>query len=120
MGPLMANRTVVLVTHHVELVLPGAQYIVRMLDGHIDLQGTVKDLRGSGALTDIEVEGAVEERKAVEGQQEKAKENEPDVEGGNVDDTEAKKKKPRKLVKDEEREAGRVRWPIYKAYLSAS
>ena len=62
----MKDRTVVLVTHHVELVLPGAQYLVRMLDGRIDQQGTIKDLRASGALEDIELEAAVEEREAVE------------------------------------------------------
>ncbi|CAK5281621.1 unnamed protein product, partial [Mycena citricolor] len=49
-GPLLANRTVVLVTHHVELVLPGAHYLVRMLDGRVDTHGTVRDLRAQGLL----------------------------------------------------------------------
>ena len=101
MGPLMKDRTVVLVTHHVELVLPGAYFIVRMLDGRIDLQGTVKELRASGALSDIEVEAIVEERKEVEQKQEKADEETEAVEGENADEPESKKKKPRKLIKDE-------------------
>src|SRR5882762_2305338 len=43
----------VLVTHHVELVLPGAQYLVRMLDGRIDTQGPVAELRARGVLDDL-------------------------------------------------------------------
>lgn len=99
MGPLMRDRTVVLVTHHVELVLPGAYYLVRMLDGRIDLQGTVKELRESGALADIEVEGFVEERKEVEQKVEKAVEASETLEGENTN--EPGTKKPRKLIKDE-------------------
>lgn len=49
-GELMRGRTVVLVTHHVELVLPGAGYLVRMLDGRVDVQGTVKALRERGGV----------------------------------------------------------------------
>lgn len=120
MGPLMANRTVVLVTHHVELVLPGAYYLVRMLDGRIDLQGTVKELRARGQLSDIEAEGVVEERKAVEEQQVKATERGDAAEEGEAENDSETKKKPRKLVKDEEREAGSVKWSIYKTYLKAS
>ena len=128
MGPLMKDRTVVLVTHHVELVLPGAQYLVRMLDGRIDQQGTIKDLRASGALEDIELEAAVEEREAVEerGEEEEVKEggvvDEVDGVGGEGrDQGQGKgKKKPRKLIKEEERETGGVKWKIYNAYLKAS
>ena len=39
--------------HHVELVLPGANYLVHMLDGRIDMLGTIKDLRARGVLHDI-------------------------------------------------------------------
>ncbi|KAJ7187807.1 hypothetical protein C8R46DRAFT_876839 [Mycena filopes] len=109
-GPLLANRTVILVTHHVELVLPGAHYVVRLLDGQIDAQGTVQELRTQGVLDEITHEAAVEVKKeeilsvaAVD----------PETEL-----TEAKK--PRKLVEDEHREIGSVKWSVYQAYLSAS
>ena len=49
----MLSVVQVLVTHHVELVLPGAYYLVRMLDGRIDTQGTIQDLRANGILDDI-------------------------------------------------------------------
>ncbi|CAA7263971.1 unnamed protein product [Cyclocybe aegerita] len=115
-GSLLAHRTVVLVTHHVELVLPGAYYLVRMLDGRIDTQGTVKDLREQGVLEGIEQDAAVDAHKedlivaeasAIE-------------ELADASPKSSESKKPRKLVKDEHRETGGVKWSIYKTYLKAS
>ncbi|KAI0357032.1 multidrug resistance-associated ABC transporter [Trametes cingulata] len=122
-GLLFANRTIVLVTHHVDLMLPSAQYLVRMLDGRIDTQGTVEDLRARGALEDIvhaESHEAQKEEEAVEtSQEEKAPEAgaeaEADVHGGNTAG-----RKPRKLVQEERRATGRVKWRIYNTYLEAS
>jgi ABC-type sulfate/molybdate transport systems ATPase subunit len=103
----------ILVTHHVELVLPGAHYLVRMLDGRIDTQGTVKDLRAQGVLEDITHDASVEAHK-----------EEFKVQAPIVEEEEEKKakeaKKPRKLIKDEYRETGGVKWSIYKSYLRAS
>ncbi|KAJ7222262.1 hypothetical protein GGX14DRAFT_694507 [Mycena pura] len=119
-GPLLAHRTVVLVTHHVELVLPGAHYLVRMLDGRIDTQGTVKELRAQGVLDDITHDAAVEVKKeaaavaAVEPAPADADAAPVDVKDGE------QSKSPRKLVKDEHREVGGVKWKIYKSYLKAS
>ncbi|KAI0639291.1 multidrug resistance-associated ABC transporter [Trametes polyzona] len=123
-GPLLANRTVILVTHHVELVLPGAHYLVRMLDGRIDTQGTVKDLRASGVLDDIaqveELEAHKEEQ-AVEATKEDDLDAEADAEANGDEGAAPKgKKKPRKLVEEEHRETGSVKWHIYNTYLKAS
>ncbi|KAJ7686358.1 P-loop containing nucleoside triphosphate hydrolase protein [Mycena rosella] len=52
-GPLLKDRTVVLVTHHDKLVLPGAYYFIRMEDGRITVQGTVADLRSQSILESI-------------------------------------------------------------------
>ena len=108
-------------THHVELVLPGAHYLVRMLDGRIDTQGTVADLREQGVLDDIAHAEEAEARK----EEQVATENEPTpeeqaVEGEGESKPAGETKKPRKLVKDEQREEGGVKWKIYKAYLKAS
>ncbi|KAJ7764128.1 hypothetical protein DFH07DRAFT_1059163 [Mycena maculata] len=113
-GPLFAHRTVILVTHHVDLVLSGAHYLVRMLDGRIDVQGTVEDLRTQGVLDEIKHDAAAE-----------AKAEEPvaalEDDGANLDDPDAAKPtKPRKLVKDEHRTIGGVKWTIYNSYLKAS
>ncbi|KAJ7863247.1 hypothetical protein B0H13DRAFT_2237135 [Mycena leptocephala] len=112
-GPLLANRTVILVTHHVELVLPGAHYVVRMLDGRIDTQGTVQELQAQGVLDEITHEAAVEVKK----EELALPVDVVDLETL-VEQTEAKK--PRKLVEDEHRETGSVKWSVYQAYLAAS
>lgn len=102
-----------------------------MLDGRIDMQGTVKELRESGALEAITLEEAIEEQredgqKADEGEEAEATEvvqaEAAAADGENTDgDSPGKKtKKARKLVKDEERETGGVKWKIYKTYLKAS
>uniref|UniRef100_A0A8H7XII1 Multidrug resistance-associated ABC transporter n=1 Tax=Psilocybe cubensis TaxID=181762 RepID=A0A8H7XII1_PSICU len=116
-GPLLANRTVVLVTHHVELVLPGAHYLIRMLDGRIDTQGTVKELREQGVLEEIKLDASVDAHKeeAIEADAAAIEETLEDP-SKTADAT----KKPRKLVKDEHRETGGVKWSIYKSYLKAS
>ena len=98
-----------------ELVLPGTYYLVRMLDGRIDMQGTVKELQAQGVLKGIDHDAAVENDKEELLVTETASigdEESPDM-------TE-ESKKPRKLVKDEHREVGAVKWSIYKSYLRAS
>ncbi|GAW07489.1 multidrug resistance-associated ABC transporter [Lentinula edodes] len=121
-GSLLASRTVVLVTHHVDLVLPGAHYLIRMLDGRIDTQGTVADLRASGLLEDITHEAEAEAQKDTQvavGEVADAEVEAVEGENGNQVTTE-KLSKPRKLVEDEKREQGGVKWKIYKKYLQAS
>jgi hypothetical protein len=98
----------------VELVLPGAYYLVRMLDGRIDTQGTVQELQAQGVLTGIEHDAAVETH-----EEELVVAETTTVEESFGDTTQALKI-PRKLVKDEHREIGGVKWSIYKGYLKAS
>ncbi|KAL1948407.1 hypothetical protein VTO73DRAFT_12482 [Trametes versicolor] len=124
-GPLLANRTVVLVTHHVELVLPGAHYLVRLLDGRIDTQGTVQDLRASGVLDDITQVEEIEAHKEEQAVEEAKVEEDPDAEidavvAGETEAATKSKKKPRKLIEEEHRETGGVKWNIYNTYLKAS
>lgn len=90
---------------------------MRMLDGRIDTQGSVQDLRAKGILEDIAQSEEAEAHK-VEGTtvQEEAQTSD-DV----VDLQEpVVVKKPRQLIKDEHREIGGVKWHIYKTYLGAS
>ncbi|KAJ6516148.1 hypothetical protein C8R45DRAFT_1049577 [Mycena sanguinolenta] len=117
-GPLLKNRTVVLITHHLDLLLSGqegsgAHYLVRMLDGRIDAQGTVQDLRARGLLEvikhdlkdDLPADTTVEEP-AVE-------------ESDSKNESKPVSSQPiTKLVEDEERAEGD--WRIYKTYLQAS
>ncbi|KAH9035079.1 hypothetical protein EDB84DRAFT_1561273 [Lactarius hengduanensis] len=120
-GPLLANRTVILVTHHVELVLPSAHYLVRMLDGRIDTQGTLADLRAQGVLDEI----AHSEEVDVHEEEQRVAVTSPTLEQVAADEVENPgaaigTKKSRKLIKDEERQEGGVKWNIYNTYLKAS
>ena len=98
-----------------ELVLPGAYYLVRMLDGRIETQGTVKELIAQGVLIGIEHDAAVETHK-----EELVVAETASISVEESTDSTEESKKPRKLVKDEHREIGAVKWSVYKSYLRAS
>lgn len=113
-------------------MLPGTYYLVRMLDGRIDTQGLVRDLRTHDLLDEITSDEVIEARKqyvaaainapyaSSETQRRASVETlRPAVETKAVG-VPAKDKKPRRLVEDEHREKGSVRWRIYKTYLRAS
>lgn len=97
------------------MVLPGADYFVRLLDGRIDVQGTPESLREQGILDTLTKESHANDQTKVreEAKEEDAIEETPKPPGG-------ENKRPRQLVKDEARETGGVQWRIYKAYLKAS
>jgi hypothetical protein len=85
-----------------------------MLDGRIDTQGYVKDLRARGVLDEITHDASAdikqEEKEASEeAAVEEAANGEP-APGAEATAKDAKAKKPRKLVKDEARETGSVKW----------
>ena len=120
-GPLLANRTVILVTHHVELVLPAATHLIRMLDGRIDVQGSTKDLRAQGVLEEIthdENVHAAEREEVV--QADEGEDLKTEALKDDAAPAKDSKKSPRKLVKDEHREEGGVKWSIYNTYLKAT
>lgn len=125
-----------LVSHHVELLLPSAKYLVRILDGRIDAQGTPDDLRAKGELDGLvaleEAEVTKQEAAVV---QEEVDEEVQAVEGPNgandaVDGSngqagpkgkrERKKGPGKKFVQDEERPVGNVKWETYKLYIVAA
>jgi ABC-type multidrug transport system fused ATPase/permease subunit len=51
-GPLMLNRTCVLVTHNVALTVPQSDYVVVLENGKISAQGRPDDVAATGALGD--------------------------------------------------------------------
>jgi hypothetical protein len=99
-----------------------------MLDGRIDVHGTVKDLRSRGIIDDIAKQEALlrseseVEAEAAAGVAETST-NDKARGTGHTEEvvaTTVGRPIPRKLVKEEEREAGRVKWKIYNTYLKAS
>ncbi|KAF7297333.1 ABC bile acid [Mycena indigotica] len=114
-GPILAHRTVVLVTHHVKLVLPAANYLVRMSNGQIETQGSVSELRAQRKLDQITHDAAVEaEREGVVEEQETSA-----AMGSNYNSDGGPKKVPRKFIEDEHRATGGVKRQVYKRYLQA-
>ena len=99
-----------------------------MLDGRIDTHGTVKELKSQGVLEEIahdEQAQSADEPKVIlaEDLAEAAEDPKGTDEGVAAaaqggDKTPAKA--PKKLVEEEARATGNVKWPIYKAYLNAS
>ncbi|KAF8580919.1 multidrug resistance-associated ABC transporter [Ramaria rubella] len=114
-GPLVSHRTVLLVTHHVELVLPGTHYLIQLLEGRIHQQGTVEELKGQGLLNYIMHEAHTKDNEGLP----KEVDSEDKVKTG-ITGADGVAKQARKLVEEEERADGEVKWSIYKIYLKAS
>jgi len=110
--------TQILVSHHLDLLVPSADYIVRILDGRVDCQGTCKELRSSGQLDGIV---AVEEATAHKHEPVEAEDVVEAVESEEADKKKEKKKGPaRKLIQDEERAVGNVKLSTYLYYIKAA
>src|ERR1700749_896239 len=98
-----------------------------MLDGRIDTHGTVKELRAQGVLEEIahdEQAQVGDEPKVIRAEDlAEAAAKRKDNGGAAAADPGADNKptkKPKKLVEEEARATGNVKWPIYKVYLKAS
>ncbi|CAH1760450.1 12433_t:CDS:10 [Entrophospora sp. SA101] len=113
MGDLMKNRTRILVTHHVGLCIRNAAFVVVMKDGQITDQGPANQILSSGILGDISIEE--ENEKGGDDDELKNKSTEhakPKSKSANGSDG--------KLVLEEKREQGAIKWIVYKTYLSAT
>ncbi|EIW69963.1 hypothetical protein TREMEDRAFT_38635 [Tremella mesenterica DSM 1558] len=120
-GPLLKGRTVIIVSHHVELLLPTADYIIRMLDGRIDVQGTPADLKAAGDLNGLIALEQAEATKEEPVTTDETVEKEIEVVEGDEPRKAVKTKGPgKKLVQDEERAIGNVKWETYKLYITAA
>ena len=98
-----------------------------MLDGRIDTQGTIKDLRARGVLESIAKDSIVEAEAVEEPVKAEEVADAVAAEEGVATDVVSKiatvkayGSKRHKLVKEEARATGGVKWSIYKAYLEAS
>ncbi|KAG0240918.1 hypothetical protein BGW41_006574 [Actinomortierella wolfii] len=137
-GPIMEHRTCILVTHHVRLCIATAKHLVVMNNGMIEIQGTVQELRDKGVLarimdeeeehnvpptSDDETVGDDEELGAAMNlsKPELVRRKSSAVNKKRTDREEAPvpAKDAKKLVQEETRQEGSVKWEIYKIYLNA-
>ncbi|KAI9506406.1 P-loop containing nucleoside triphosphate hydrolase protein [Coemansia spiralis] len=130
---LMQGRTCILVTHHVSMCLPFAQFLVVMKDGRISLKGTPAELHTQSTLSRVlaDAESAKEmpkektatkdrKGKSVEGILESSSDA-FSKDGGATEDYLAKAVNDTKciLVRDEEREEGFTKVEVWKTYIAA-
>lgn len=131
-GELMHGRTVILVSHHVQLCTPGASYIVALDNGRVQFQGDREAFYASGVI-----DGLLQSR-AMAGQDEEDESKVPDAEelveatavapsesssvaapSTVVADPKPDKKVPRKLVEEEKRAVGRIGKDVWLSYIRA-
>ncbi|KAG0198978.1 hypothetical protein BGX28_007646 [Mortierella sp. GBA30] len=135
-GPIMKNRTCILVTHHVRLCIPTAKHIVLMNNGEITLQGSVQQLREQGLLNQVLEED--EDQNSDTSDNETVADNDLGSSSSITNMPKAVRRKSsakdlkaaeqpaapakdvQKLIQDETRQEGRVKWSIYMVYASAA
>ncbi len=106
-GVLARGRTRILATHHAELVLPHASYLVLLNSGAVESA----ELFSPAAMQDVVAEESEPGTTSTP----------PDETSAGVQDGQSASATPKKSRKEEEqRETGRVKWEVYKAYYKAS
>ena len=93
-------------------MLPAAANLIHLVDGRIDIQGRVEDLRSAGLLETIVQEERSEGSEKYSAEDIRENEKAAEKDQGNPD--------PKTLTEKEHRETERVSWAIYKTYLQAA
>ncbi|KAJ2518789.1 hypothetical protein H4217_003105, partial [Coemansia sp. RSA 1939] len=132
---IMQERTRVLVTHHVAMCLPYAQYMVMVNGGRITLKGTPAELRNSNSLSSALIESLDNKNNRFT-----AKQNNNNKKNISVNDRKSEDEYNKEhlqklavkqgidpnadlsmlqgiLIKDEEREIGYVKFEVWKAFM---
>ncbi|KAF3483947.1 multidrug resistance-associated protein 13 [Arthroderma uncinatum] len=119
-GELCQGRTRILVTHHVGLCLPQADYAVHLEHGVIKYAGSLAELQRTGKLSEILAEEAdeVETSKASNQVQPKAP-LKPTTQVDSAGVQGQKKEPPKKFQQAEGREVGAVKLENYLKYLQS-
>ncbi|KAM4066434.1 ABC transporter transmembrane domain-containing protein [Hirsutella rhossiliensis] len=125
-GPLMRNRTCILVTHNVQLCVPSADYVIMLDNGRVTAQGPAQEVMDSGKLGEDILKSRPPSAVAS---------RVPSRVPSSVGDAEtmvnsnmntmnsvaiSKKVKPKKAQldpMDEGKATGSVKWPVMKLYL---
>ena len=137
-GELMQGRTIILVSHHVQLCAPGASYITALDNGRVKYEGSKEGFYNSGIMktlvqsTSTEFPGEMNDREGKvtsEKDKESVLAGEVDLPWSETNSTvvpstapsiKAIKKPARKLVEEEKRAVGRIGRDIWETYIRAS
>jgi ABC-type multidrug transport system ATPase subunit len=133
-GDLMKGRTVILVSHHVQLCATGASYIVALDNGRVLFEGGRDAFQSSGIIrslgqTSTAQDDGEEKEKLIEIEDEVLGEHsegesttaaEASASSSVIDVKKLKEKKPaRKLVEEETRAVGRIKKDIWATFFWA-
>lgn len=128
----MKDRTIILVSHHVQLCASGAACIVVLDNGRVQFQGDNDTFQGSDVIRTL-VQSTVadaadekEEAAIVETAAEAVETSEPSSETSSTiaptstaSEIKVDKKPPRKLVEEEKRAVGRIGRAVWGTYFKA-
>lgn len=126
-GPLMKNRTCILVTHNTTLCVPSSDYVVLLENGRVDIQGSSKDVIASGKLGE-EIQksrpGSANPSRIPSRVPSSVGDDDTMVngQGDALDGVDSSKKDEKKKPKDameETKATGSVKWPVIKYYLQS-
>ncbi|KAJ7110239.1 multidrug resistance-associated ABC transporter [Mycena crocata] len=123
-GSLMQGRTVILVSHHVQLCAPGAGYVVALDNGRVQFQGTRDEFQSSGVMSGLVQSTTAETQDAKEEAVIDGLGASKGTDSDGADTVAAvpapkQKKAARKYFEDEQRAVGRVAWAVWKTYVFA-
>jgi len=132
-GDLMVGRTIILVSHHVQLCAPGASYIVALDNGRVQFEGPKDAFYTSGVIASLIQSTQVEEEPQGDEEAEKfeaiqesilSEDPEPQSETSSTiastsPSIKLDRKPARKLVEEEKRAVGRIRRDIWETYFWA-
>ena len=136
MGPLMLDRTCILVTHNVGLCVPSSHHVVVLANGKIAIQGSPETVMSSGALGEDLLKTSrptsksgtkLHSRVASALQLESIMDNDANKTkghaNGSVDKSKSKLKQQDQNenanIRTEGKAEGGVKWPVIKMYLAA-
>ena len=119
-GELMVGRTVILVSHHVQLCAAGANYIVALDNGRVQFAGDYEAFQGSGVIRTLVQTTDAGDSKEEEVEEVLDTESETSsTVAASTPDVTVDRKPPRKLVEEEKRAVGRIGRDVWKAYILA-
>ena len=133
-GELMQGRTIILVSHHLQLCAPGASYITALDNGRVLFEGSKEAFHSSGIMKTLvqstESSGDVDDREgkvtSEKGEEiilaeelNPSSETSSTVAQSNPASIKADKKPARKLMEEEKRAVGRVARTVWETYIRA-
>lgn len=130
----MVGRTVILVSHHVQLCAQGATYIVALDNGRVQYQGDRDQFLKSEIIQTLVQSGSTEPGDSKDDSvapliEENMPKSSPDsrsvsetsstIAVSSEPEVKTEKKKPRALVEEEKRAVGRISKAVWKTYILA-